>query len=202
MRVSCTPKGYISAGTFFEYADFFVTWLRRRGSLGGGRRHIILLDGHSSHLYNIDLMNLMKANNIAVASLPPHTTHLLQPLDDVPFANLKKVWNSKLLDKNEGVVGRQLSKEEVMHLFFESWTEAVTPETVKAGFRNTGIWPADSAVAKLKHTTTKFINNKPTACKWLGSMWLGCNLVPLCVGSTIAVQCFRSIFKTFSKLFT
>jgi hypothetical protein len=173
MRVSCSPKGYISAGAFFEYAEFFVRWLKGQGALRG-ERHLILMDGHSSHLYNLELMELMRANNIEVGSLPPHTTHLIQPLDDVPFASLKKVWNAMLLDKNQGVLGRKLTKEEVMNLFMEAWNQAVTSEAVRAGFRNTGIWPANADSVKLRNTATTFINR---ACKWLARFsYLLCSL--------------------------
>jgi 4-hydroxybenzoate polyprenyltransferase len=201
MRVSCSPKGYISAACFYEYSNFFVSWLRARGGLGGHQKHLILLDGHSSHLYNIDFMKLMRANNISVASLPPHTTHILQPLDDVPFANLKKVWNSNLLDKNEVVTGRKLTKEEVMHMFMETWNEAVTPETVKAGFRNTGMWPADPTTAKLKHTTTEFINRppRPAACKLArsGSIWLPFVFLSNCYLQLNCGQIPTEFFETF-----
>ena len=38
----------------------------------------------------------MVANNIKVLAIPGHTSHVLQPLDSTPFANLKMVWNQNL----------------------------------------------------------------------------------------------------------
>jgi hypothetical protein len=116
-------------------------------------------------MYNLDLMQLMRANNIFVAAFPPHTTHLLQPLDDVPFAGLKKVWNSRLLDKNQGVLARKLTKQEVMNLFIESWNISMTKEAVIAGFRNTGMWPPNADTVKLRMTTTTMICRDTRACK-------------------------------------
>ena len=48
---------------------------------------------------------MMKEHDVAVACLPPHTMHIFQPLDDVPFALLKEDWKGKLLQLNEASVG-------------------------------------------------------------------------------------------------
>lgn len=34
----------------------------------------VLLDGHSSHLFNVEFLNLMKDNNVYILGLPSHTT--------------------------------------------------------------------------------------------------------------------------------
>ena len=42
----------------------------------------------------------MKENNIHVMAIPPHTSHILQPLDSTPFAQFKCNWQAKLLEWN------------------------------------------------------------------------------------------------------
>ena len=61
---------------------------------------MVLLDLHKSHLFNYDFMQLMKKNNIEVCGFPASCTHMLQPLDDVPFGNFKRVYQRELLDMN------------------------------------------------------------------------------------------------------
>ena len=39
-----------------------------------------MLDGHGSHL-DIDMIDMLVANNIHLFCLPPHTANILQPLD-------------------------------------------------------------------------------------------------------------------------
>ncbi|KAJ8012552.1 hypothetical protein DPEC_G00044030 [Dallia pectoralis] len=53
------------------------------------RPHVLLLDGHYSHVFNLEFLELMKKNNICVVSNPPHTTHALQPADRSLFRSLK-----------------------------------------------------------------------------------------------------------------
>ena len=48
-----------------------------------------MLDGHFSHVYNIDLIELCRINNIALLCLPSGQTSKLQPLDVMVFGLLK-----------------------------------------------------------------------------------------------------------------
>ncbi|KAJ8352285.1 hypothetical protein SKAU_G00237610 [Synaphobranchus kaupii] len=50
---------------------------------------LLLLDGHSSHTYNMPFLNLMKEKNMHILCYPPHTTHALQPADKALFRSLK-----------------------------------------------------------------------------------------------------------------
>ena len=54
--VKCTESGYISAEVFADYGERFVEFLKERNLLGNGEKHMLLLDLHSSHLFNIKLM--------------------------------------------------------------------------------------------------------------------------------------------------
>lgn len=50
------------------------------------------MDNHESHL-SIELIDLAIARNVDLFCLPPHTTHILQPLDVGCFKPLKKEFN-------------------------------------------------------------------------------------------------------------
>ena len=78
--------GYINAKLFYEYGEYFIKFLKESHILTGNKKVLLLLDMHKSHLFNLDFMEYMKANNVEVCSFPPHCTHVLQPLDNVPFA--------------------------------------------------------------------------------------------------------------------
>ena len=49
---------------------------------------LVLFDGHKSHV-NLALHEWGRENNVIFFVLPPHTSHLLQPLDVGCFAPLK-----------------------------------------------------------------------------------------------------------------
>ena len=58
------------------------------------------MDLPKSHLFNYDFMKMMRDNNVEVCGFPPHCTHLLQPLDDIPFARFKTEWQKELMALN------------------------------------------------------------------------------------------------------
>jgi len=74
------------------------------------QKHVLLLDVHGSHVYNVDFLKMMAANNVDVFCFPPHTSHILQPADVSLFKSLKSNWTAeglKFTKETGGKVGRQ-----------------------------------------------------------------------------------------------
>ena len=95
MKIAATERGYITKSKFHEYGLHFVKFLKANGL--ADKTNLLIIDGHKSHLYNLPLYEAMRANNIEILTIPPHTSHLLQLLDSVPFAQFKKYWESNLM---------------------------------------------------------------------------------------------------------
>ena len=53
---------------------------------------LLLLDGHASH-YSPSFIREAAGREVIVFCLPPHTTHMCQPLDSACFSILKKEWD-------------------------------------------------------------------------------------------------------------
>lgn len=96
---------------------------------------------------------------------PPHTTHTIQPLDDVPFACLGNAWDSKLQELNQQMGGQKIPKTTICHEFPAVFYKAVSGEAVKKGFLNCGLWPYDPQQTKIKRAI-KQAENIHRACKW------------------------------------
>ena len=98
IKIAVTPKGYITKSHFHKYGLHFVKYLKQMGLTDK-------IDGHKSHLYNLPFYEAMRANNIEVLTIPPHTSHVLQPLDSVPFTQFKRNWESNLRKYNSSHSG-------------------------------------------------------------------------------------------------
>ena len=85
----------------------------------------------------------MISNNIEVLTIPPHTSHLLQALHSVPFAQFKKYWEHNSRKYNNTHSGCPLNKVDIWDVFVPSWNQAMVPQNIKAGFWHTGIYPFD-----------------------------------------------------------
>ena len=53
---------------------------------------LLIVDGHWSHIYNLQLINLCREKNIDLLCLPPGQTAKNQPLDAKVFGPLRKDW--------------------------------------------------------------------------------------------------------------
>ena len=109
--VRASEKGYINKELFVEFGKSFVAYLKRE-QLDDGLPHLLLLDSHYSHLYNIQFLDLMKENNIAVFAIPPHTSHWMQPLDRGVFSSFKSAWRKEMKIFTRDTAGRKLDKRD------------------------------------------------------------------------------------------
>jgi hypothetical protein len=55
---------------------------------------LLILDGHGSHL-TMDFIEYCDQNKILLAIYPPHSTHMLQPLDIVMFKPLATAYSTR-----------------------------------------------------------------------------------------------------------
>ena len=60
-----------------------------------GVRRLLILDGHESH-HSLGFQELCKENNIYTLCMPPHSSHLLQPLDVGCFSPLKRAYSREI----------------------------------------------------------------------------------------------------------
>ena len=101
---------------------------------------LILFDGHKSHV-NLALQEWGRENNVIFFVLPPHTSHLLQPLDVGCFAPLKAVYYRECqiyLGQNPGTV---INKYVVGELSSKAFIKAMTPNNLTSAFQKSGLYP-------------------------------------------------------------
>lgn len=101
---------------------------------------LLLLDGHSSH-YQPQFVYRAAEEQIIVFCLPPHTTHLTQPLDKGCFGPLKIAWRQKCQDYLSSNPGKVVTRYQFSSLFSSAWSEAMTMSNIRSGFRVCGIYP-------------------------------------------------------------
>ena len=92
----CSKDRWINKELFLDLGRKFVQFLTSNNQTPG--KHILLFDGHGSHLYNVEFLELMKQNNVEVYCFPPHTSHILQPADISLFKSLKSHWHTEGLE--------------------------------------------------------------------------------------------------------
>lgn len=139
--IRCSPNGYIEKGIFTEYLDLWVDWLQENQELGF--KHLVITDGHSTHVNNYEAIKTLEAENIDCLLIPAHSSHLLQPLDRTPFGQFKHYWSEELEKYNRRNSGRALNKQDFFQVLNPAWKLGVTPHNIRCGWVRSGLWPVD-----------------------------------------------------------
>ena len=107
---------------------------------------LLILDGHSTHVRNLTLLEVARQNNIHILVLPPHTSHRLQPLDVSFMFPLSTFYEQHVKTWLRNNPGRVISVMEVGSLFGQAYMRAATAQNAISGFKNTGICPMNPEI--------------------------------------------------------
>ena len=125
--------------------ELFGHWMNKLflPSIPPSRPVLLLLDGHSSH-FEPDTIRMASKEGVVIICLPPHTTHVSQPLDVSFFRPLKVYWSNACHKYVQENPGRIVTKFQFSSLFSTAWYKAIKPENLISGFRKCGICPFNS----------------------------------------------------------
>ena len=165
-------NAWMTRWLFESWISHFLEYLKAGPGIDHSNRHLLILDGHNSHV-TLEVVKISMQSGLDIISFPSHTSHALQPLDVVCFKPFKTtfrrcrdLWS---LENNKKEVGKQDLCE---------WTSralrvALTPNNIRAGFQSTRIWPLDrTAVRDKMHAAAGFAAN----CEDLGAGQGGCGV--------------------------
>ena len=126
-RYGVSPNGWMTTSA---YIDWFRNILIP--SLPEERPVLLVLDVHSSHI-SFEVRELAIENGVHMLKLPPHLTHLLQPLDVGVFKPMKANWYSAVADFTRRE-RRGLTKREFPEVLSTLWKK-YNPQTATGGFK-------------------------------------------------------------------
>ncbi|RFU25062.1 hypothetical protein B7463_g11274, partial [Scytalidium lignicola] len=106
-----------------------------------GQYRMLVLDGHGSHVApEFDLFYF--AHKIIPICMPPHSSHLLQPLDVTCFSVLKRMYGAQIENKMRGRI-QHIDKEDFLELYPIVRQQTFKSTTIQNGFAATGLVPYD-----------------------------------------------------------
>jgi DDE superfamily endonuclease len=104
-----------------------------------GKYRLLILDGHGSHL-TPQFDQTCEENNIIPICMPPHSSHLLQPLDVGCFSVLKRAYGQ--LIENQARLGiNHIDKLDFLAAYPQARESAYKAETIQNSFAATGLVP-------------------------------------------------------------
>ena len=140
-----TINGWTNNETGLEWLKHFDkhTTVRAKGPY-----RMLVLDGHESH-ESAEFQEYCKAHNIITLCLPPHSSHLTQPLDVGCFSVLKRVYGREIETFIKAHINH-ITKVEFFLAFKAAYSASMTPQNGQAGFRGAGLVPFNPQAVLLK----------------------------------------------------
>lgn len=106
---------------------------------------ILFMDNHESHL-SLEVIEMARKHGLTIITLPPHTSHKLQPLDVSVYGPLKAHYKQAINDWNLSNPGKRITIYDLPECFTKAYYRALSVENIMAGFKKTGIWPVDTQI--------------------------------------------------------
>ncbi len=158
-RFSTSNSGWTSDSHAYEWLTTDFEPLTRPADPTHYR--LLIMDGHGSHITANVMSHCMKpATDLLI--LPPHTSHMLQPLDVSVFAPLKRALAAETSAVSRLDYGR-IQRVEWTEMSIRSREKAFTSSTIISGWRMTGLEPL-SPIAVLEKLVVPPASQPLPAC--------------------------------------
>lgn len=137
-KFHATDNGWTSDDTALEWLKkVFIPGTQPRDP---SEARLLILNGHGSHETTGFIWECY-INNTHLLFLPPHTLHVLQPLDLSIFSPLKHAYRIRLGNLSILNDSTPIGKRNFLHCYQQARKDGLTAYNSKAGFRASGLWP-------------------------------------------------------------
>lgn len=149
MVASVSDSGWITEQLFVDWLNHFKSFTRPSVD----NPILLVLDNHESHI-SLPAYEFCKKNCIHVVTLPPHSSHRMQPLDLTFHGPLKTAYNKECEAYMVNNPGAKISTFDVVGLYTKAFNRTTNIEKAVNGFKAAGIFPLDKE--KFKATFESF----------------------------------------------
>lgn len=137
----CSDNGWINENLFLEWLVHF----KQHAKPSALEPILLILDNHASHI-SLTIYEYCKVNHIHMLSLPPHTSHRMQPLDVSFFGPLKMVYKKECDSFLTSHLAEKITPYDVTSLVRKAFINVASISKGESGFRACGIVPLNPEV--------------------------------------------------------
>lgn len=152
------PKhtGWMKRENFIQFIQHFIKHVKCTLS----SKVLLLMDNHESHI-SVEVLDLAKKNGIVLLTIPPHTSHKLQPLDVSVYFPFQHAIDKASQQWMVNHPGQSMTIYSVGELVSKAFQVSFTPRNIVAGFRKTGIFPFDRNIFSETDFLRSTVTDKP-----------------------------------------
>jgi hypothetical protein len=137
-------KAWMTKFLFSTWISHFLEAVGRMDNISPTSRHVLILDGHNSHV-TLEVVKATKGVGLDLVSLPSHTLHALQPLDVSVFKPFKTYFREYRNYWTSRNVGQKATKEALAQWVSLALRKALNQNNITKGFSKIGIFPLNRA---------------------------------------------------------
>ena len=126
---------------------------------------LLILDGYKSHTHNIKALERASENGVILLSLPPHTSHHMQPLNLTFFKPLKTYYSQHISQWMCAHPGRAVTLCQISQLFGLAYEKSANVSCAVNGFRKAGIFPLNPLVFDESDFEPSEVTDRPAPAK-------------------------------------
>lgn len=151
-----SDSGFINTDLFFSWMQHFKQHVQPTSE----NPVLLIFDNHVSHR-SLKVINYCRENNIHLLSIPPHSSHKLQPLDKGFFGPLKNAYSQFCDNWLVQNPGRVITQSEVSSLFRLAYYKVANLEKAAHSFASTGIYPFNDQTFSDEDFAASLVSDRP-----------------------------------------
>ncbi|XP_051244566.1 uncharacterized protein LOC127356649 [Dicentrarchus labrax] len=133
---TATKSGRVNEEVFCVYLERVI----QQTDCSKDRPLLLILDNRSAHV-SLKSVEMARDNGIVMLTLPPRTSHKMQPLDVSLYGPFKTYYNKAMDGWMRTHHGQTASIYAIPEIVHETFLSARTPRNILSGFRSAGIFP-------------------------------------------------------------
>jgi hypothetical protein len=106
----------------------------------GAQTRLLLCDNHGSHI-TVEFMYQCFLNNVQLVYMPPHSSHILQPLDIGVFSALKRHYRKDITNFARYDEIKPIERAQFIQFYAKARQHIFTPRYIESGWSGTGLYP-------------------------------------------------------------
>ncbi|GFR85799.1 tigger transposable element-derived protein [Elysia marginata] len=136
---SATRSGWMNEEVFVDYLKHIIQHTR----CSPENKILLILDNHDTHIC-LSAVDTARSHGVELLTIPPHTSHRVQPLDRSVYGPFKTAYNRAMDGWLRSNPGKTVTIYHIPALVNQAQMTAITPANIThltAGFQATGIHP-------------------------------------------------------------